>query len=51
MTEAVLVLVVLLVLFRAVARFHLRGRNLSAFDPPTGQRFSWGAAPGSEHLA
>jgi len=51
LTEIALVLVVLLVLFWAIARFHLRGQDLSAFDPPTGQRFSRGAAPGSEHRA
>jgi acetyl esterase/lipase len=50
-TEAALVVVVAVGLFWAVARFHLRGQDLTAFDPPTGQRFSLGAAPGSEHRA
>jgi acetyl esterase/lipase len=32
----------------AVAAFHLRGEDLSAFDGPTGERFSSGDAPGAE---
>jgi monoterpene epsilon-lactone hydrolase len=32
----------------AVAAFHLRGEDLSAFDRPTGERFSRGDAPGTE---
>jgi acetyl esterase/lipase len=32
----------------AVARFHLQGEDLSAFDGPSGERFSRGAAPGPE---
>jgi acetyl esterase/lipase len=32
----------------AVARFHLGGEDLSAFDRPTGERFSRGAQPGPE---
>jgi monoterpene epsilon-lactone hydrolase len=31
-----------------VAAFHLRGSDLSAFDRPTGERFSSGDAPGAE---
>ena len=32
----------------AVAAFHLRGADMSAFDQPTGERFSRGDAPGPE---
>jgi acetyl esterase/lipase len=32
----------------AVAVFHLRGADMSAFDRPVGERFSHGDAPGSE---
>jgi acetyl esterase/lipase len=32
----------------AVARFHLRGADMSAFDRPAGQRFSRGDLPGPE---
>jgi acetyl esterase/lipase len=32
----------------AVARFHLQGEDLSAFDGPSGERFSRGDAPGPE---
>ena len=50
MSEVAIVLVVLLVLFWTVARLHLRGPDLSAFDRPAGQRFA-GAAAGPEHRA
>ena len=42
-------LVALVVLAWSITRFHLRGPDLSAFDQPTGQRFSRGATPGVEH--
>ncbi len=32
----------------AVGAFHLRGADMSAFDQPTGERFSRGDAPGAE---
>jgi epsilon-lactone hydrolase len=51
MTEIALVVVVLLVLAWVVARFHLRGPDLSAFDRPTGQHFSRGSTPSDEHNA
>lgn len=35
----------------AVAHFHLRGADLSAFDRPTGERFSGGAEPNAETKA
>jgi len=50
-TEVALIVLVLFILFWAVAHFHLRGPDLSAFDRPTGQRFSHGPAPGAEHQA
>jgi epsilon-lactone hydrolase len=34
-----------------VARWHLRGPDLSAFDQPAGQRFGQGQAPSAEHQA
>jgi epsilon-lactone hydrolase len=34
--------------FWAVARFHLRGEDLSAFDGATGEHFTTGAAPSDE---
>jgi acetyl esterase/lipase len=40
-----------LVLAWAVARWHLRGADLSAFDGPVGERFSRGDAPSEEALA
>ena len=35
----------------AVAQWHLRGADLSAFDSPVGERFSRGELPGDEALA
>jgi monoterpene epsilon-lactone hydrolase len=35
----------------AVAAFRLRGADLSAYDRPTGERFSSGDLPGPEHAA
>jgi acetyl esterase/lipase len=51
LTESVLVVLVLLVVFWAVARVLLRGPDLSGFDQPTGARFSRGGAPSAEHEA
>jgi epsilon-lactone hydrolase len=51
LTEIAIVIVVLLALFWGVARFHLRGEDLSPFDRPTGQHFACGATPGAEHDA
>lgn len=42
---------VLAFLFWAIARWHLRGPDLSAFDAPTGERFGARIGPGSEHAA
>lgn len=50
MTEAALVIVVLLILVWAVTRFHLCGEDLSEFDRPTGQHFPHGATPSAEHM-
>jgi epsilon-lactone hydrolase len=50
-TELALTLLVLWILFWAVARFHLRGPDLSDFDRPTGQRFARAPTPSSEHAA
>jgi epsilon-lactone hydrolase len=46
-----IVVVVALALFWAVARFHLRGEDLSRFDGPTGQHFPGGGTPSAEHDA
>jgi len=51
MTELALIVAGLLLLVWAVARFHLRGEDLSAFDGPTGQHFSHGPTPSGEHNA
>ncbi len=40
-----------LALYWAVATFYLQGEDLSAYDAPTGERFSTGAAPGPEMQA
>lgn len=52
MVEVVLVIVVAAVVVVggvwAVAAFHLRGADLSAFDRPVGERFARGDAPGPE---
>jgi monoterpene epsilon-lactone hydrolase len=44
---AALVLVLALVIW-TVARFHLRGQDLSAYDQPQGQQFCAGSAPSAE---
>jgi acetyl esterase/lipase len=46
--ELILVIVVVVGGLWAVAVFHLRGADMSAFDRPVGERFSRGDAPGSE---
>jgi acetyl esterase/lipase len=46
-----LTLTVLIFLFWAIARWHLRGPDLSAFGAPTGERFAARIGPGSEHAA
>jgi acetyl esterase/lipase len=51
MTGIALAVAVLLVALWAVTRFHLRGDDLSAFDRPTGRRFSHGPTPSDEHRA
>jgi len=48
MIEFALAIVVALGLFWAIARFHLRGPDLSAFDRPPGQHFA-STAPGEGH--
>lgn len=42
-------IVVLLAAGWAITRIHLRGPDLSAFDQPTGERFSRSAVPSDEH--
>ena len=51
MTLALLLLAAGLALAWAVARFHLRGEDLSAFDTPHGESFSTGGEPSAEHRA
>jgi monoterpene epsilon-lactone hydrolase len=46
--ELGVVVVVLIGAVWAVAAFHLRGADMSAFDRPTGERFSRGDRPGPE---
>lgn len=46
--EVLLLILVGLVAAWAAARWSLRGADLSAFDQPTGERFSHGDAPGAE---
>jgi acetyl esterase/lipase len=46
--EVLLLIVVCAAVPWAVARWHLRGADLSAFDRPTGERFSSGDVPGAE---
>jgi monoterpene epsilon-lactone hydrolase len=46
--EVTLVIVVVVGGLWAVAVFHLRGADLSAFDRPVGERFSRGDVPGAE---
>src|SRR5262249_27233180 len=51
LTALLLILVVIVAiaaLVWAVARWHLGGADLSAFDGPVGERFSSGEAPGDE---
>ncbi len=48
MLELTVLIVVVVGGLWAVAAFHLRGEDLSAFDRPTGERFSSGDAPGTE---
>ena len=48
MLELGVVAVVLVGGLWAVAAFHLRGADMSAFDQPTGERFSLGEQPGPE---
>jgi len=49
LTDIAIAILILLLALWAIARFHLRGPDLSAFDHPTGQRFSRGATPSAEH--
>ena len=51
MYEAAIVIFIALLLFWAIARFHLRGADLSEYDHATGRHFSSGAVPSSEHAA
>jgi len=44
-------IVIVVVGLWAVAAFHLRGADMSAFDRPTGERFSQGDRPGPEIAA
>lgn len=44
-------LVLLPALMWGVARWHLRGADLSAFDRPVGEHFAKGPLPSAEHLA
>ena len=46
-----LTLAALVFLYWAIARWHLRGPDLSAFDAPTGERFGARIGAGSEHAA
>lgn len=48
MLEFAVVAVLLVGGLWAVAAFHLRGADMSAFDRPTGERFSLGEQPGPE---
>ena len=48
MLELTLVVMVVIGGVWAVAVFHLRGADMSAFDRPVGERFSRGDAPGPE---
>jgi epsilon-lactone hydrolase len=50
LTETLWIVIGLVVVVWAVARFHLRGDDLSAFDRPTGERFAR-ATPGAEIAA
>ncbi len=50
MTETLWIVIGLVVVVWAVARFHLRGDDLSAFDRPTGERFARDT-PGAEIAA
>ena len=51
MTDIALLVLALLFVLWAVAFFYLRGKDLSAFDQPAGQRFLAGGAPSAEHNA
>jgi acetyl esterase/lipase len=46
--DLVLVVLVAAGVWWGVARFHLRGADMSTFDGPTGERFSSGPAPSAE---
>ncbi len=48
MLELIVVVVIVAGGVWAVAAFHLRGEDLSAFDGPAGQRFGQGSSPGPE---
>jgi acetyl esterase/lipase len=50
LTETLWIVVAVVVVVWAVARFHLRGEDLSAFDRPAGERFTR-AVPGAEIAA
>lgn len=51
LTIAIVIVAALATLFWVVARFHLRGEDLSALDCATGQRFARSATPSCEHEA
>lgn len=48
MTTLLLIVVIAVVCFWAVAAFHLSGESLSAYDRPTGERFSTSPEPSAE---
>jgi monoterpene epsilon-lactone hydrolase len=51
LTEIILWVLALVTVIWVVQVFYLQGEDLSAFDPPTGQRRSIGSTPSEEHKA